>query len=117
MTMKRERFHNPFSLRAQSFALGLLLYIGVATCASATTISVSGHQLLVNCSPFLVRGVNYSPVPTGVTTQEWATNPTVCQADFAQMKTMGVNAIRVYFNYAALFNTDGTVNAAMKGNY
>jgi hypothetical protein len=103
-----------------------LLWIGAflwPAPAPATTISVSGHQLLVNCQAFLVKGMNYSPVPIGDGVQEWATNFDVVQADLAQMKAMGVNAIRVYFDYynsgayAGLFYPDGTPNPAMKANY
>src|SRR5208283_2021981 len=36
---------------------------------------------------------------------------------FAQMKTMGVNTIRVYFNCSALFLSAGVTNPAMLANY
>jgi hypothetical protein len=84
---------------------------------SAATVTVSGRQLLVNCTPFLVRGMNYGPTPIGTSSYEWATNLSVSNADFLQMKNMGVNAIRVYFNYSAIFNSNGSVNPAMKANY
>ncbi len=97
-----------------TFLLSLWLMPGLTHAAS---VSVSGHQLLVNCSPFMVRGVNYNPVPIADNDQEWAYGYNVTLADLAQMKLMGVNTIRVYFNYAALIDTDGSVNAAMKANY
>ncbi len=127
--MKMEKIPNPFSLkvpkdmgrgsaaRFRILTFGFLLYWGAVGASSATTISVSGHQLMVNCSPFMVRGVNYSPVPIADNNQDWAYIYNVAIADFAKMNAMGVNAIRVYFSYADLFDTDGTVNAAMMGNY
>jgi len=108
---------NRFFLKRKNLVWSLLLYLTVQTSVFASTVSVSGRQLLVNCSPFLVRGVNYNPVPIADNNQEWAYIYNVCISDFAQMNVMGVNTIRVYFNYSALFDTDGTVNAAMKGNY
>ncbi len=108
---------NRFFIIRKSLVWGLFFYLTAQTFALASTISVSGRQLLVNCSPFLVKGVNYSPVPIADNNQEWAYIYNVAVTDFAQMNVMGVNTIRVYFSYAALFDTDGTVNAAMKGNY
>jgi hypothetical protein len=76
--------------------------------ASAASITTSGHQLLVDGSPLVVRGVNYSPTPnTGVRAAgggDFTAFPAVCEADFAKMQEMGANTLRVYVSYEALFN-------------
>jgi len=88
----------------------------------ATTVSVSGQQLLVNCSPFIVKGTNYGPGPissiainSGIM---WATDYDLDDYDFGVMQSMGLNAIRVYFSYSDFFNTDGSLgNPAARYNY
>ena len=115
--MRIDRIQNSLRRVIQGLGAFLALTLLSASASHATTVSVSGRQLLVNCSPFLVRGMNYGPTPIGTSSYEWASNIDVCNADFAQMKTMGVNAIRVYFNYSALFLSAGVVNPDMKANY
>ena len=110
--------------------LALLIMVALLhpTAAQAqTTLAVSGHQLLVNGLPFIVRGVNYKPTPyTGATNwgDDWTLNSALTAADFAKMQEMGVNTIRVYVTYERLFNnwdnhnpTNDTVVAAELSRY
>jgi hypothetical protein len=109
------------------FLLGALI-AGMPRPASAvTTITVNGRQLLVNGTPFTVRGVNYKPTPTTGPANwgdDWTLYPAVVQADLAAMQAMGVNTIRVYVSYERLFkNWDNhdpsgdTVDAATLASY
>ncbi|WP_239014463.1 cellulase family glycosylhydrolase [Archangium violaceum] len=70
------------------------------------SLTVSNKQLLVAGKPFVVRGVNYQPVPRtgpGNWPDDWTMDTGVVLSDFAKMKEMGVNTIRVYVKYDRLF--------------
>lgn len=90
----------------------------------ATTVSISGRQLMVNCAPFLMRGMNYSPAPIGSGPGGFSvfSNMNVLNNDIAQMKAMGVNTVRFYVDYYSLWNSAGgdpdldtTTNPAVSG--
>lgn len=103
-----------------TFFIGIIFITGAAL--GGTIVSVSGKQLLVNCSPFMVKGTNYGPGPiSSIATSGgimWATNYDLDDTDFAQMQSMGLNAIRVYFAYSDFFNPDGSAgNPAARYNY
>ena len=92
--------------------LGLALVVsgGMAWEAQAgrlpESLTVSDKQLLVGGQPFVVRGVNYQPVPTtgpGNWPDDWTMDPSVVISDLSKMKEMGVNTIRVYVKYERLF--------------
>ncbi|HEX8825664.1 MAG TPA: cellulase family glycosylhydrolase [Archangium sp.] len=92
--------------------LGLALIVsgGMAWEAQAgrlpETLTVSNKQLLVGGQPFVVRGVNYHPVPTtgdGNWADDWTMDPNVVLSDLSKMKEMGVNTLRVYVKYERLF--------------
>ncbi len=86
----------------------LLLLVGASrVCfAAATSVSVSGRQLLVSGQAFTVKGVSYSPTPVGSTLtgggggciggyQWWTDRPTYV-ADFPLIQRLGANTIRTY---------------------
>ena len=81
----------------------------LAAPATATTVAVSGRQLQVNCAPFIIRGMNYSPAAIGQGTGgfDWYSNSALLAQDVAAMKAMGVNTVRVYLDYAAVWNNSG----------
>lgn len=64
-------------------------------------VTIEEAGLLVDGKPFLVKGVVYSPVPPGVDplgkdeSWTWIEHPEIYERDFALMKRMGANAIRV----------------------
>ena len=62
-------------------------------------VEVKGYQLLVDGEPFTVKGVNYSPTPVGVYggDYDWASSSYTYNRDFAIMKSMGVNTIRLFY--------------------
>lgn len=114
--------------------LGLAVCLGGAFEAHARrapeTLTLSGKQLLINGKPFTAKGVNYHPVPRtgpGNWPDDWTMNRAVVFSDFAKMKEMGVNTIRVYVLYDRLFqnweeqndpSTDpGRVDPAVLANY
>ncbi|HWG89479.1 MAG TPA: glycoside hydrolase family 2 TIM barrel-domain containing protein [Candidatus Thermoplasmatota archaeon] len=74
-------------------------------------VTVEANQLLVDGTPFLVKGVLYNPVPPGVDPGQaggWnvVDHPEVYREDFRLMKEMGVNTIRIV-------NTTGNIPAMM----
>ena len=95
-------------VRTFSFMV-LSLFLLQPRAAMASTISVSGRQLLVNCTPFLMRGMNYSPAPIGAGPGgfDWYSNSALLAQDIASMKAMGVNTVRVYLDYGAVWNNNG----------
>ena len=70
--------------------LGLLVFmIGNADAAVVTT---SGRTILVDGSPYVIKGICYNPVPKGSDQRSWAT----LTQDLALMNEAGINTIRVY---------------------
>ncbi len=61
---------------------------------SAANVKIVGRQMLVDGSPFIVKGVNYgyTPVGSGYATYDWTIHPEFYKADFA----MGANTIRLH---------------------
>ncbi len=66
--------------------------------ASTVKIDPTTNVLYVNGSPFVIRGVDYSPVPVGkdVWSYNWWTDPNTYGTDFPLIREMGANTIRVY---------------------
>jgi len=96
------------NVRTFSF-LVLLIGLGCSGQVEASTIAVSGRQLLVNCTPFLMRGMNYSPaaIGQGPGAFDWYSNSALLAQDVAAMKAQGVNTVRVYLDYGAVWNNSG----------
>jgi hypothetical protein len=92
-------------------SLAVMLFLALSTPQAAAArspepITVSNKQLLVNGQPFVVKGVNYNPTPTTPPNNwpdDWTMSPAIVFSDFAKMKEMGANAIRVYVKYDRLF--------------
>src|SRR5207249_2672879 len=87
-------------------AFVLLLSCGTFAFSTATSVTVSGRQLLVAGQPFTVQGVDYSPYPVGTTAQAsslncvgpyfWWADRSSYIADFPLIKKMGANTVRAY---------------------
>jgi hypothetical protein len=58
----------------------------------ADVVTTTGRQLLVNNSPYLIKGICYHPVPKGSN----STSFVGLTEDLALMKEAGINTIRVY---------------------
>lgn len=59
---------------------------------SHEAVSVSGRQILVDGSPYFIKGICYNPVPKGSDTRDFSALP----ADLKLMQNAGINTIRVY---------------------
>jgi hypothetical protein len=65
--------------------------------AAATTVTVSGRQLLLNGSPFEMQGVTYGSPPVGLGWSfDWSATPGMYNVDFPLLRSMGCNTIRLY---------------------
>ncbi|TNJ42605.1 hypothetical protein KFZ70_02120 [Tamlana fucoidanivorans] len=65
----------------------------VLACSKQTPlVKVSGNHLLVDNTPYLIKGICYHPVPIGSSTRNFDN----LNQDIALMKEAGVNTIRVY---------------------
>lgn len=73
-----------------------LLTLGMLCSCNATTetnaVKVSGRRILVNNTPYLIKGICYHPVPKGKKEREFGS----LTKDLALMVEAGVNTIRVY---------------------
>ena len=72
--------------------------------ATATVVTVSGRQILVNGQPLIVRGVCYQPTPIGENASQAPPWGDYCSfawggiyvRDLANLRRMGANVVRVY---------------------
>jgi hypothetical protein len=94
------KMHSRIAIRC---ALVFATFCGAFHAAFATTVTVNGYQILVNGSRFVLKGVNYSPVPIGAEPRfpphgdyfiPYYEN--VWKADIDLMRAAGVNSIRLY---------------------
>jgi beta-galactosidase/beta-glucuronidase len=58
----------------------------------ADVVTISGRQILVNNSPYRIKGICYHPVPKGSDERNFSN----LTSDLALMKEAGINTIRVY---------------------
>src|SRR5688572_14194032 len=86
--------------------LFVVLLLRASAWGAPTLVTVSGRQLLVDGTPFTVKGVNYSPTPVGSSVAgasggctgpyQWWTDQAIYNADFLLIKRIGANTIRAY---------------------
>ncbi len=93
--------YSPFSITVQTdrvvFEVDNVRWVKPVEVPGPSKVEVIGRQLLVNGDPFVVKGVNYSPTPVGeYHTYDWSTEPDNYLKDFALLKAMGCNTIRIY---------------------
>jgi hypothetical protein len=64
----------------------------------AANVKIVGRQMLVDGKLFIVKGVNYgyTPVGSGYATYDWTVHPEFYKADFALIRAMGANTIRLH---------------------
>jgi beta-galactosidase len=74
--------------------ISCLLYVSLY----AANIKIVGRQMLVDGKPFTVKGVNYryTPVGEGFMQYDLTTHPEIYRPDFALIRAMGVNTIRLH---------------------
>jgi hypothetical protein len=51
----------------------ITIYLGLIPASNANEVTVSGRQILLNGTPYLIKGICYQPVPKGSTTVSWET--------------------------------------------
>lgn len=80
----------------------LLFYILISCLLSrflyAANIKIVGRQMLVDGEPFIVKGVNYryTPVGEGFMQYDLTIHPELYKPDFALIRAMGANTIRLH---------------------
>jgi hypothetical protein len=74
--------------------------MSIATGGSGTSgsvgVTIRGKQLLVNGSPFRIRGVCWNPVPKGKTHPDGLDYPGLAPKDIPLMKAAHINVVRTY---------------------
>lgn len=74
---------------------------------SSAFAKITGDDLTVNSKPFTVHGINYYP-----TSAPWQRFPTAdlntIEMDFASLSALGINTVRVFLWYPALFTCPGS---------
>ena len=75
--------------------LSVLLVGALISCAahsSSKEVKISGRQIMVDNSPYLIKGICYHPVPKGSDKRDFSN----LSQDLSLMKEAGINTIRVY---------------------
>ena len=70
----------------------------LAAISFAADVKIVGKQLFVDGKLFTVKGVNYgyTPVGEGYRTYDWTIHPEIYKKDFALIRAMGANTIRLH---------------------
>ena len=107
-------------------ALALCLAIWLAACAASAAeqakpasrlpkirVAAGGRTLqTADGKPFVPMGVNYFRPGTGWAPKLWKQfDPEATRRDFARMKELGVNCVRVFLTYGSLFNQPDALDA------
>jgi len=72
--------------------LAFVIFISCKTSVKDKTVTISNRQLLVNDTPYLIKGICYHPVPKGSDIRNFDN----LTEDLALMVEAGINTIRVY---------------------
>ena len=72
------------------FLLSILVSCGAST--KKSEVNISGRQIIVNDSPYIIKGICYHPVPKGSDQRDFSS----LTEDLALMVEAGINTIRVY---------------------
>jgi hypothetical protein len=75
-------------------------------------IARNGHEFVAGFSkPFVPFGVNYYRPGTGWAPQVWKQfDAKATREDFARMKELGVNCVRVFLSYGSFYHTPGILD-------
>jgi len=83
---------NSFILYGTIAVLVVSLLISWSTKSSLNEVKISGRQIMVDGSPYLIKGICYHPVPKGSDKRNFSN----LTQDLALMTEAGINTIRVY---------------------
>jgi len=79
-------------LKKLSYIILLTIIVSCKAQVESNKVNVSGRQILVNETPYFIKGICYHPVPTGSDQRDFSN----LTADLALMIEAGINTIRVY---------------------
>lgn len=93
--------YSPFSITVETdnkvFDIDNVRWVRQVEMPGATEVEVVGRQLFVDGNLFTVKGVCYSPIPVGeYHTYDWSSYPDNYGKDFALLRAMGCNTIKIY---------------------
>jgi len=93
--------YSPFSITVETdnkvFDVDNVRWVKPIEMPGASKIEVVGRQLFVDNNLFTVKGVCYSPTPVGeYHTYDWSSYPDNYGKDFALLRAMGCNTIKIY---------------------
>ena len=94
------KIFSPFKVTMEesgTFYIDNVRWVRPVEMPGASKVEVIGRQLFVNDTLFTVKGVCYSPTPVGeYHTYDWSSDPDNYTKDFALLRAMGCNTIRIY---------------------
>jgi len=85
-----KKFEIKFLIGVLTLLTGLL--VSCAVNSKTDIVTVSGRQILVNDTPYIIKGICYHPVPKGSEKRDFGN----LTQDLALMVDAGINTIRVY---------------------
>lgn len=70
--------------------------------STPTPVNTAGRQLMVDGTPFVMKGYVYMAAPPGgfANLLTWNTNPAQCQSDAQLLQAAGVNTLRIWYQEA-----------------
>jgi hypothetical protein len=78
---------------------------------SSGSVRIENGRLYVGGSPFFIKGMGYNPIPIGRTyTYDFTADPGIYMRDFAMLREMGVNTIRIWRKVASKSFLDAAYN-------
>jgi hypothetical protein len=94
------KIFSPFKVTMQesgTFYIDNVRWVKKVELPGASKVKVIGRQLFVNDNLFTMKGVCYSPTPVGeYQGYDWLSYPDNYGKDFALLRAMGCNTIRIY---------------------
>ncbi len=98
-------------MKMRLIVINILMLLITNVFLKGTTINIKDKVLYVNGTPFIIKGVCYSPIPVGKNeSYQWELDENIYNADFPLIKDMGANCIRTYRD----MKYDGVLDAAYK---
>src|SRR6266571_2156846 len=74
------------------------IFINLQKNNSSFASQASQRSLIINGIPFFIRGWNYTNIPIGYSSNQWAGEQYQIPYDATDMKVAGANTVRLYYD-------------------